>query len=624
MSPVLSASQLATLGLQGEERSAAVGDVLFRVGDRSYPLIAIIEGEAAVLGTAGQEIVRHGASGFLGEMNLLTGQTAYLTAVVTQPMRYIAVDRYTRWGGKLMDGIRMAKPRVIISVRVSTKEQQEKGFGWDNQMRRLPELVAEQGWEIAKRPDGSPGIYDEGFASTTAAAGDDLSLESRPVMQALLAELAIVAPTFLVCREVDRLHRDTLEWELLQHQLVRAGVEAVVQWPRLEGAPMIVGLSESKDRAFASIQAVFASLQKADMKAKLGAGRRERGAQGLPNGGQVPYGYQRGEPKGPFVVCEADVAVYDQMIGWAIEGVGAVAIANRLSSLGVPTFKGNGRWQATTVRHILSSQAPLGMVRVRQDGASVWVAAAGQPAIITRERWEQAQAVIDTRKRYQDGRRRHALAGLLRCSACGKRLLAETQTYKPKSGEVRRHRYYSCRRNSPDCPSRYAIAESVALKELAVHINVLLQSTTGWVQSPADDDIGEVEGRIGELESELENAREKVKRAHTAYVDAPDDMASIALEELHRRRATLKRLETELGKARKGYAQAMTGPAGDVDMQALRNVLEGWEEFPDDEKRIVLETIVEEALVLPKGRGNRLDVHWRSAPLVPAEAATLG
>jgi thioredoxin reductase (NADPH) len=92
-SPLLSKSQLATLALHGEERVAAVGDVLFRVGDLRYPFIAILEGEAAILDAAEHEIVRHGASGFLGEMNLLTGQTVYLTAVVTQPMRYIAVDR---------------------------------------------------------------------------------------------------------------------------------------------------------------------------------------------------------------------------------------------------------------------------------------------------------------------------------------------------------------------------------------------------------------------------------------------------------------------------------------------------------------------------------------------------
>ncbi len=92
-SPLLSPSQLATLAEHGEERTASVGDVLYRVGDQSYPLIAILEGEVAILDAADNEIVRHGPSKFLGEMNLLTGQTVFLTAVVTQPLRYIAVDR---------------------------------------------------------------------------------------------------------------------------------------------------------------------------------------------------------------------------------------------------------------------------------------------------------------------------------------------------------------------------------------------------------------------------------------------------------------------------------------------------------------------------------------------------
>jgi thioredoxin reductase (NADPH) len=92
-SPTLSASQLATLAELGEERTARVGDVLFQVGDRRYPFIAILEGEVAILDAAGNEIIRHGNSGFLGEMNLLSGQTVFLTAVVTQPLRYIAVDR---------------------------------------------------------------------------------------------------------------------------------------------------------------------------------------------------------------------------------------------------------------------------------------------------------------------------------------------------------------------------------------------------------------------------------------------------------------------------------------------------------------------------------------------------
>ncbi len=81
------------LAEHGERRTAEAGETLFEVGDETYPFIAIEEGEAAVLDPAGHEIVRHSAPGFLGEMNLLSGQTVFLTAVATQPMRYIAVDR---------------------------------------------------------------------------------------------------------------------------------------------------------------------------------------------------------------------------------------------------------------------------------------------------------------------------------------------------------------------------------------------------------------------------------------------------------------------------------------------------------------------------------------------------
>jgi thioredoxin reductase (NADPH) len=92
-SPRLSASQLATIAELGEERTADVGEVLYRIGDRHYPFVAIVEGEVAIQDGAGNEIARHGASGFLGEINLLSGQTVFVTAVVTEPLRYIALDR---------------------------------------------------------------------------------------------------------------------------------------------------------------------------------------------------------------------------------------------------------------------------------------------------------------------------------------------------------------------------------------------------------------------------------------------------------------------------------------------------------------------------------------------------
>jgi thioredoxin reductase (NADPH) len=92
-SRALSSSQLETLAEHGVRRTAEVDDVLYTVGDASYPFIAIEEGEVAVLDAAGNEIVRHGPSGFLGELNLLSGQTVFVTAIVKQPLRYIEVER---------------------------------------------------------------------------------------------------------------------------------------------------------------------------------------------------------------------------------------------------------------------------------------------------------------------------------------------------------------------------------------------------------------------------------------------------------------------------------------------------------------------------------------------------
>jgi thioredoxin reductase (NADPH) len=92
-SPLLSPSQLAALAEIGEERSAPIGELLYRVGDRTYPFIAILEGEVAIIDAAGKELIRFGTSAFLGELNLLSGQTVFVNALVTEPLRYIAVER---------------------------------------------------------------------------------------------------------------------------------------------------------------------------------------------------------------------------------------------------------------------------------------------------------------------------------------------------------------------------------------------------------------------------------------------------------------------------------------------------------------------------------------------------
>src|SRR3954463_6581250 len=128
VSRVLSKSQIDMLAEHGKEKSAAVGDILFEVGDATYPFIAIREGEAAILDANGREIVRHGPSGFLGEMNLLSGQTVFLTAVVTEPMRYVEVEREELRKLLLEDA---SLSDILLPAFVQRREllQQRQGIG---------------------------------------------------------------------------------------------------------------------------------------------------------------------------------------------------------------------------------------------------------------------------------------------------------------------------------------------------------------------------------------------------------------------------------------------------------------------------------------------------------------
>lgn len=91
---MLDAAALAELAPYGSERDVEAGELLFRAGDRTYDFIVVLEGQVDILRTEGERetfIVSHGAGRFLGELNLFTGQRAYLTARVARPGRILAI-----------------------------------------------------------------------------------------------------------------------------------------------------------------------------------------------------------------------------------------------------------------------------------------------------------------------------------------------------------------------------------------------------------------------------------------------------------------------------------------------------------------------------------------------------
>jgi len=79
----------------GEVRAVARGDFLYRAGEAPPGLFVVVDGEVEIVreDVDGELVVAtHGAHRFLGELNLLTGQRAFLAARVSRPGHVLAID----------------------------------------------------------------------------------------------------------------------------------------------------------------------------------------------------------------------------------------------------------------------------------------------------------------------------------------------------------------------------------------------------------------------------------------------------------------------------------------------------------------------------------------------------
>jgi thioredoxin reductase (NADPH) len=93
--PLLGEAQLDAFRRYGTEVETAADEILFADGDERYDLIVVLDGRIEVVDRLGKPdetiIVEYGPREFLGEISLLTGQRAILSARVKSPGRVLRV-----------------------------------------------------------------------------------------------------------------------------------------------------------------------------------------------------------------------------------------------------------------------------------------------------------------------------------------------------------------------------------------------------------------------------------------------------------------------------------------------------------------------------------------------------
>jgi thioredoxin reductase (NADPH) len=148
--PRLSADQVDTIAAVGSRFDLEPGAMLYSAGDLDYPLVLVLSGAVDVIDGHGTKrssvFTTHRTHQFVGELNLVTGEPAYLCAEVVEAGEGIAIDRETlgtlisrepRLGDQIMSAL-VARRALIIEAEGGARLI---GSGSDPATRQLREFL---------------------------------------------------------------------------------------------------------------------------------------------------------------------------------------------------------------------------------------------------------------------------------------------------------------------------------------------------------------------------------------------------------------------------------------------------------------------------------------------------
>ena len=195
------------------------------------------------------------------------------------------------------------------------------------------------GWEVYK-------VYtDPGYSGADT---------NRPGLQAMLKDIRKGKIHKVVVYKLDRLSRsqkDTLE--LIEDEFLKNGVD-------------FVSMSENFDtstpfgRAIVGILAVFAQLEREQIKERMAMGKEARAKLGKWNGGQnSPLGYDY--VNGELIINAFEALQVKEMFELASKNVSSYRITELFNEKGYNTRY--GKWESATIRRSLRSKVYLGYTK---------------------------------------------------------------------------------------------------------------------------------------------------------------------------------------------------------------------------------------------------------------------
>lgn len=315
--------------------------------------------------------------------------------------------------------------RVALYVRVSTQEQATEGYSVGEQTDRLKKYCEAMGWEIYK-------IYvDPGYSGGNT---------DRPGLTEMIKDVETGEIDKVVVYKLDRLSRSQLDTLYL--------IEKVF----LANDTDFVSMNENFDtstpfgRAMIGILAVFAQLEREQIKERMGMGKEARAKEGKWGGGSSePIGYDYDPATDMLEINEYEKMQILEAIDLFLKGTPLRTIATIFTEKGY-LYRGRSKkthaWDPKRLKYVFTNRTYLGYIRYRGE----WYKGSHTP-IIDEATFKKLDKLLNQRaEAYAVHTKKcmnHStyLGGMLYCKHCGGRYAKQSgNRWKGQEPPL----YYSC------------------------------------------------------------------------------------------------------------------------------------------------------------------------------------
>ena len=471
---------------------------------------------------------------------------------------------------------------------------------------------------------GEMEAYCEGKGLTITARYQEVGRgwsKKRPEFQRMLADARKGRFDTIVCWKSDRLSRGMYP---------AAALMEVVEAHQIR----LEAVMDAIDMKTFGLMAAIGKIELDNFRERSTMGKRGTAKQGrVPTGG-LPYGYRIGDDGRPGVVEEQAEVVRRIFHMYVHEGMGSPSIAVRLTDEGIPTQTGKSLWRQSYIHYVLANATYTGTWVYgkerhisTEDGTKsydqprdTWIEVP-VPPLVDEETWERAQALKKQRSRRarRNTKVLYMLQHLLKCGECGHNFHAKStwRTTNVRNGKKYRYdlptprRYYLCNGQHSmrlHCRERPSIRAERLEGPIWSEVKRVIQNPDLIVAGIDTFDAqggGSLEDEIAQAQRDLRSIQMEEDRAIRLFVSAKITEAQLDLQ----RKFITERLESARAKLDDYLARESSGAEKRRLMETVlawaRNVGQGIDELTDEERKEILQIIVEKVVI---DRENNVDI----------------